>query len=395
MKNVSMRFPTFHKTIDPRGAWVPGTPWSPGPLPAVTTLEGNGNTVSSFHMRYAQNGGLKVVGSNNRIEESLFEDMTWLGSLDFPPIEIGFGFANPTSSHDDESADVALRAWSGVGNPAPTVGNDNVITRSTLRRMGEMGIVTSQLSNELSYLHVHDGGLIGLDNACVHADNTFVSCMNYSLPFEARANCTKVWHHMWVHDCREKGVRGDDRTLNLTMHHMVVYNLGEGCNGADRNTGAATGAILKGDWNTFYANTIFNTSVLSAQGDLRAVSTPLTRVVPGQFNMSQQNLHSIYLNSVAKNVTGQGGPVYPDASFTSWLSIARVDEHEMRLCDPSNFDFRPSATSPLRNAGVVRLPEAAAKPDGWRPDIGAYQTDDDQPWVPGCTFSSVCNFARH
>ena len=51
--------------------------------------------------------------------------------------------------------------------------------------------------------------------------------------------------------------------------------------------------------------------------------------MPGQFNMSQQNFHSIYLNSVAKNVTGQGGPVYPDASFTSWISIARLDEHEL------------------------------------------------------------------
>jgi hypothetical protein len=72
------------------------------------------------------------------------------------------------------------------------VGNDNVITRVTLRRFGEMGIVTSQRSNEISYVHVYDGGLIGLDNACIHADNTFVSCMNWTLPMEERANCTKV-----------------------------------------------------------------------------------------------------------------------------------------------------------------------------------------------------------
>jgi hypothetical protein len=75
---------------------------------------------------------------------------------------------------------------------------------------------------------VHDGGLIGLDNACIHADNTFVDCMNYSLPVHERTNCSKTWHHSWVHDCREKGVRGDDYNLNLTMHHLVVYNLGDG-----------------------------------------------------------------------------------------------------------------------------------------------------------------------
>ena len=58
--NVSMLYPTFHKTIDPRNAWEPGTPWTPGPFPAVTTLEGDGNVVSNFHMRYA-------CGSNARL----------------------------------------------------------------------------------------------------------------------------------------------------------------------------------------------------------------------------------------------------------------------------------------------------------------------------------------
>ena len=36
---------------------------------------------------------------------------------------------------------------------------------------GEMGLVTSQRSNELSFLHVHDGGLIGLDYACAHGES--------------------------------------------------------------------------------------------------------------------------------------------------------------------------------------------------------------------------------
>ena len=50
------------------------------PVPAGTLLEGNGNTVTNFQMRYSNNGGLKIVGSNNTISESLFEDLTWLGS---------------------------------------------------------------------------------------------------------------------------------------------------------------------------------------------------------------------------------------------------------------------------------------------------------------------------
>ena len=45
--NVSMQFPTFHKTVDPRGTEV-------GPFPAVTTLEGNNSVVSKFHLRCTQ-----------------------------------------------------------------------------------------------------------------------------------------------------------------------------------------------------------------------------------------------------------------------------------------------------------------------------------------------------
>ena len=37
-------------------------------------------------------------------------------------------------------------------------------------------------------------GQIGLDSAGIHADNTPVSCMDFSLPFDARANCTKHWY---------------------------------------------------------------------------------------------------------------------------------------------------------------------------------------------------------
>ena len=70
----------------------------------------------------------------------------------------------------------------------------------------------------LAWLLVCNAGLICAlhTHAGIAADNTFVDCMNYTLPPAQRTNCTKVWHHSWVHDCREKGVRGDDFNLNLT-----------------------------------------------------------------------------------------------------------------------------------------------------------------------------------
>jgi hypothetical protein len=66
---------------------------------------------------------------------------------------------------------------------------------------------------------VYNGGLIGNDDACVHADNSMTSC---GYP-NSTDSCTKTWHHNWVHDCREKCMRGDDYTWQLHGHHLVIW----------------------------------------------------------------------------------------------------------------------------------------------------------------------------
>jgi hypothetical protein len=100
------------------------------------------------------------------------------------------------------------------------------------------------------------------------------------------------------------------------VHHLVVYNLGEGRNGYDRNDapvfaggpsvgGAATGAILKGDYNRMWQCTIFNTSV-HGQGDLCPTTKQLGPAPGRSFPLlRQQNEHSVYLNTAAKLITGQ------------------------------------------------------------------------------------------
>ena len=55
-----------------------------------------------------------------------------------------------------------------------------------------------------------------------------------------------------VHDCRSKCMRGDDFTQNLSMHHNVIFNCGEGPVGTD-GQGQSFGVVLKGDHNEFYA----------------------------------------------------------------------------------------------------------------------------------------------
>jgi hypothetical protein len=240
---VSTIFPTYQRTIPNMGVTV-------GPVPPGTLLEGDENTVSRFHMRYSNNGGLKIVGNNNSISESLFEDLTWLGTLDFPPIELGFGATQPTRAAEptasassapparlQQAAVVAmsaaqtsmrlhsapqLAALAAIGDQ--TKGNNNTVTRTTVRRCGEMGILTSQRSNTISFTHVHHIGLIGLDSAGLHADNTPVSCMNYALPPEQRTNCTKHWyvHSSLVATCRVKPIRILVLWLSASRGHQGV-----------------------------------------------------------------------------------------------------------------------------------------------------------------------------
>ena len=176
------------------------------------------------HLRYANNAGLKIVGNDNVVENILIEDVDWLGTLDFPALEIGFAQWSPGMTPGNVPPPPKLLR-DDVGNqmyPRPTYGQRNRISKATVRRFGNAGIVTSQLANEISYSHVYDGGLIGNDDACVHADNS-MTCCGYP---KCSDNCTKEWHHMWVHDCREKCMRGDDYTWSLHGHHLVVWNCG-------------------------------------------------------------------------------------------------------------------------------------------------------------------------
>ena len=87
---------------------------------------------------------------------------------------------------------------------------------------GGCGIVASQLSHEISFSKVSYVTTIGLDQAGLHIDN--LDAHTDTLCDEN--NCTKAWHHNWVHDARDKCARGDDGTVDLSFHHNVVFNCG-------------------------------------------------------------------------------------------------------------------------------------------------------------------------
>ena len=151
------------------------------------------------------------------------------------------------------------------------------------------------------------GGLVGKDDACIHADNSMTACRNR----QHRPWCQKHWHHncatasashaptstlnrkleslqlsVWphvsfavagVHDCRGKCMRGDDFTQNLSMHHNVIFNCGEGPVGTDGD-GQSFGVVLKGAFGpAIDLQRSWRTDGSTARDPFQAITTSSTR----------------------------------------------------------------------------------------------------------------------
>ena len=338
--DVELLYPTYDPAADAMNH-----------VPATTLIQGAHAEISRVHLAYSNNAGLMLVGSGHSVSEVLIESTCWLGSLAFPPLKIGFSIHKPGLRSSN-----GLRSSTGMPD-----GVGNTVTRSTVRGFGNSGIVTSQLSNEIHHTHVSRGGLIGGDDACIHADNAPVPC-------DQGANCTKDWHHNWVHDCREKCVRCDDGSRGCSIHHMVVFNCG-----TPLHNGAPAGILVKGDDNSVWDATIFNVSS-AGQGDLVAIT---------EFG---QNKHSRFFNIAARRVDTRHGLPLSNASSCNFSAGIVSGDTPLMLQDPLDFQFAPTSESPLYMTGVKHTPEELAA----HPNVGAYQAVEED-WRPGCTWHPRCS----
>eukprot|EP01060_Flectonema_neradi_P022524 TRINITY_DN30774_c0_g1_i1.p1 TRINITY_DN30774_c0_g1~~TRINITY_DN30774_c0_g1_i1.p1 ORF type:complete len:673 (+),score=92.48 TRINITY_DN30774_c0_g1_i1:60-2078(+) len=378
--NISLTYPSYTRRIEFLEVPVPG------PMPNITMIQGDGNTISTVSLIHSNHGGMLTIGSNNTITDVLVISTDWLGTLDFPPIQIGFGPSNCGKGvDDDEHNDIrAMRTnlshcghWLG-GKPDPltqVMGTGNVIRHVTVTGFGNSGIVTTQLSCEVSYAHISMGGMIGCDHAGIHADNLPAPCM-----YQANStNCTKAIHHNVVHDCREKCIRGDDASLNISAHHNVVFNCGTPYRDP-RCGGSASGLVLKGDYHLSYYNTIFNVSTRRpCHGDFVPFTgmgpPPPSCDNPGKPACSPMNKHSTFLDIAAAVIYTAGGPPMNESvKFSGGFYHGQLDS--MQLEDPENFNFAPKKTSPMYMTGISH----GSVPAG---NIGAIQPGEPE-WRAGC-----------
>lgn len=322
VENCNLLFPSYSRTI-PEGEEAGKRGSAPG-----TLVSGRENIVRSSSFSHCPNYGVILRGEKNLFEDCIVHDVNWSGTLHY----------------------VALRLGGGPGIAEPR----NVARHNSLYHVGNAILVCSGPYSIAEYNHVHHGGLVSKD----------VSLVYTSMP---AANGIE-FRYNWVHDCPAPhlalGIRGDDKTRGMQVHHNVVWNM------------ALDGIVAKGGRNRIY----HNTSLANAAGDIVFFSGPepdkwWQEHVPAY---QEQNHDSLLVNNLAHVIVSTRRPSQPPLPGDHSHNYTGRDP---RLMDPANFDFRPRADSPLVNAG--RVVEDLPRPfEGEAPDIGAYEFGGEN-WRPG------------
>ncbi len=172
----------------------------------------------------------------------------------------------------------------------------------------------------------------------------------------------------WVHNTNRQGIRFDSTLSRMgfegCVHNNVVFNLGHG------------GSKFKGDKHLLFNNT-FHDSFFS--------------IPNGYGNTAAHNQNTLVCNTLA-DIMVAWSTKKPDEEILAQqennVSGAGVVINHLR--DPANLDFRPKPGSEIVDAGIcvtkppyenlrVEIPPHV----GNAPDIGAYESDTSNYWIPG------------
>ena len=293
-----------------------------------TVVNGKRNVIRSCSFEHCPNFGVVLQGEQNVIENCIVHDVNWTGTLHYTA--------------------VALRGTQGIEKPA------NVARHNTLYNVGNTILTCSGPFSIVEYNHVHHGGLISAD----------VSLLYTSMP---SANGLELRYN-WVHDSlspnHSLGIRGDDKTRGMRVHHNVVWNV------------AKDGIVAKGGKNRVYNNTCFANGASDIH--FNAGREPDKWWQQHVKAYEHQNEDSLLINNCAAHIVSSRRPSQMPLPGDHSNNFTEGDP---KLVDPANFDFRPRQDSPLVDAG--RVVEGVTAPfTGKAPDIGAYEYDGEH-WLPG------------
>jgi hypothetical protein len=251
---------------------------------------------------------------------------------------------------------------------------DTVVRGNTIFEVGHKG-VQFRGPGLVERNHIFNGGYLRGEAALIQTGNP--------------NGAGSVVRYNWVHDCHTCvksngiGIRGDDQTRDLTMHHNVVWN----CN--------HKAIMMKGDRNHVVNNTCLASRLVDILLPLRP--EPQKAWLKNQWDLlERQNENTLAANNVAAVISGGWQEGALDKPARTWREFSadappggklennytmRPDAAE-QFVDPTHYDFRPKEGSALIDAGRP-VPGFTEGYQGEAPDIGAYEHGGER-WIPGC-----------
>ncbi len=313
--NCRLRFPTYSRLLTETNP-----PSKRRPSPA-TLIVGAHNTIRNTSLAFSNTHGLVMMGQYNLIENCIVHDVCWNGSLMYS----------------------GIKSTSGMSKKEKDKASHNRVARCTVYGVGNVGILFSGRESIVEYNDVY-----GVGRTCRD-----ISGLYTSTPQAAGS----VARYNWVHDSTCIGIRGDDQTRGLTLHHNVVWNC------------RYTGLTAKGDANRVFSNTVLGTG---GGGALRIPTRPEPKKSWTPWpTLAVQNANSRYYNNVAEYIFYHGAARPKKGNVSNNLELHLLAMQNV-FVDPENMDFRPRKGSPLIDAGRV-VPGITDGYKGKAPDLGAYE----------------------
>lgn len=309
---------------------------------AYCYIRGCENTVKNSSFSWCATKGLDISGMANIVDNCVLHDLSWYGN----------------------NRDSPLRLAGTEGQPANKM---NIIRNCTLFNCGNLALSFSGPGVIVEKNHVYYAGLCCKDVQLVGTSGP----MTYG----------NIIRYNWVHGCRTNfipfeakkvgglGIRGDDQTRGLVVHHNVVWDTGR------------DGIIVKGEWNHVYNNTVFDIGEENNPGNFINLHQEPEPHKPFRSQyplLPRQNARTRVFNNIAYTITGHNdGTPY---------SIPENMENNCQNPDPGlidipHFDFRPRSVS----AAVQHSQNLSGSMTYDDADcfVGAYGLEDEY-WIPGC-----------
>ena len=289
------------------------------------------------------------VKSKNRISDCHFEKM------DGPVLWIS-GREDVIENNTMQEIDFTVLGYGGGGTLTAVQSIDLLFTRNTLHTAGCSEGYRLGNSNEVSYNHIFNTGLLQHDGSAINAG--------------LKSQKGSYIHHNWVHDTAKQGIRLD--AVSKGNQHLSNSKLWYGT-GSELSHNVVWNVQMnqnKGDEHLLY-NSIYFNGRKSHFGIILSHRMGGINEKTEVYNILTPRIDSVWWGKISER------PPVPGKVITTI-----EDEVQPYLRGTHYYDFRPKAGSALIDAGT-NIARRQIPYHGKALDIGAYEHGDLNYWIPG------------